>query len=183
VDRNNEYAPTIWPWGQSSLDTWFTFLGGLLRPVIQRPSPRRRPLRRATSGLRRVPPVLVGLMLMSEFIGTRRASVRPGSLQFGISALLEPSRSPRLFLFYAYFLRKIQVVGAHPISACSRVYGPQTRSHATSLVMVLALHDRPRLRCMRADGRDLDCAFAVDRNAATVHLRHVAVCIVRLWVA
>src|SRR5882724_9922934 len=114
---------------------------GLLTTVIQRSVSTTATFTAGTSGHSGVPAILVGLMLMSEFIGTS-ASVGTAqeAYKFGISASWNIIALAAGFLFYAYFLAgKYKESGHNTISAVfAEVYGPQTKI-ATSMVMIFAL--------------------------------------------
>src|SRR6201996_8483891 len=123
-----------------------------------------------------VPAVLVGLMLMSEFIGT---SASVGTAQeayvFGISAAWNIIALGAGFLFYAYFLAgKYKASGHNTISAVfAEVYGPRTKI-ATSLVMIFALQI-VAVALYAGGGAILSALLAVDRTLATVICGIVAV--------
>jgi SSS family solute:Na+ symporter len=114
---------------------------GLLTSVIQRSVNTTTTFTSGTTGHTGVPAVLVGLMLMSEFIGTS-ASVGTAqeAYRFGISAAWNIIALAAGFLFYAYFLAgKYKESGQNTISGVfAEVWGPQTKI-ATSLVMIFAL--------------------------------------------
>src|ERR1700761_1248542 len=123
-----------------------------------------------------VPAALVGLMLMSEFIGT---SVSVGTAQeayvFGISAAWNVIALGVGFLFYAFFLAgKYKESGHNTISAVfAEVYGPSTKI-ATSLVMIFALQI-VAVALYAGGGAILSALLAVDRTQATVICGFVAV--------
>src|SRR5579872_3364958 len=123
-----------------------------------------------------VPAVLVGLMLMSEFIGT---SASVGTAQeaylFGISAAWNIIALGAGFLFYSYFLAgKYKASGHNTISAVlAQAYGPSTKM-ATSLVMIFALQI-VAVALYAGGGAILSVLLAVDRTAATVICGVVAV--------
>jgi len=123
-----------------------------------------------------VPAVLVGLMLMSEFIGT---SASVGTAQeayvFGISAAWNIIALGAGFLFYAWFLAgKYKASGHNTISAVfAEVYGPSTKI-ATSLVMIFALQI-VAVALYAGGGAILSVLLAVDRTLATVICGVVAV--------
>jgi len=149
---------------------------GLLTSVVQRSVTTTATFTSGTSGHSGVPAVLVGLMLMSEFIGT---SASVGTAQeayiFGISAAWNIIALGAGFLFYAYFLAgKYKASGHNTISAVlAEVYGPQTKI-ATSLVMIFALQI-VAVAMYAGGGAILSALLAVDRTAATVICGIVAV--------
>jgi SSS family solute:Na+ symporter len=149
---------------------------GLLTTVIQRSVSTTATFTAGTSGHSGVPAVLVGLMLMSEFIGTS-ASVGTAqeAYKFGISASWNIIALAAGFLFYAYFLAgKYKESGHNTISAVfAEVYGPQTKI-ATSLVMIFALQI-VAVALYAGGGAILSALLAVDRTLATVICGIVAV--------
>ena len=102
---------------------------GLLTSVVQRSVSTATTFTSGTTDSG-VPAVLVGLMLMSEFIGT---SASVGTAQeayvFGISAAWNIIALSAGFLFYARFLAgKYKSSGHNTISAVfAEVYGPSTK--------------------------------------------------------
>ena len=149
---------------------------GLLTTLIQRSVSTTATFTAGTSGHSGVPAVLVGLMLMSEFIGTS-ASVGTAqeAYKFGISASWNIIALAAGFLFYAYFLAgKYKESGHNTISAVfAEVYGPQTKI-ATSLVMIFALQV-VAVALYAGGGAILSALLAVDRTLATVICGVVAV--------
>jgi SSS family solute:Na+ symporter len=149
---------------------------GLLTTVVQRSVTTTTTFTSGTSGHSGVPAVLVGLMLMSEFIGT---SASVGTVQeaysFGISASWNIIALGAGFLLYAYFLAgKYKEAGHNTISAVfADVYGPQTKI-ATSLVMIFALQI-VAVALYAGGGAILSALLAVDRTLATVICGIVAV--------
>jgi solute:Na+ symporter, SSS family len=142
---------------------------GLLTSVIQRSVNTTTTFTSGTSGHSGVPAVLVGLMLMSEFIGTS-ASVGTAqeAYKLGISAAWNIIALALGFLFYAYFLAgKYKVSGQNTISGVfAEVWGPQTRL-ATSVVMIFALQI-VGVAIYAGGGTILSGLLAVDRTLATV---------------
>jgi solute:Na+ symporter, SSS family len=142
---------------------------GLLTSVIQRSVNTTTTFTSGTSGHSGVPSVLVGLMLMSEFIGTS-ASVGTAqeAYKFGISAAWNIIALAVGFLFYAFFLAgKYKESGQNTISGVfAEVYGPQTRI-ATSLVMIFALQI-VGVAIYAGGGTILSGLLAVDRTLATI---------------
>jgi solute:Na+ symporter, SSS family len=149
---------------------------GVLTTVVQRSVTSTTTFTSGTSGHSTVPAVLVGLMLMSEFIGTS-ASVGTAqeAYQFGISASWNIIALGAGFLLYGWLLAgKYKASGHNTISAIlAEVYGPQTRI-ATSLVMILALQI-VAVAMYAGGGAVLSALLAVDRTAATIICGIVAV--------
>jgi SSS family solute:Na+ symporter len=149
---------------------------GLLTTAIQRSVTTTTTFTSGTSGHSGVPAVLVGLMLMSEFIGTS-ASVGTAqeAYRFGISASWNIIALGAGFLFYAFFLAgKYKESGHNTISAVfAEVYGPHTKI-ATSLVMIFALQI-VAVAMYAGGGAILSGLLAVDRTAATIICGIVAV--------
>src|ERR1700721_1114061 len=149
---------------------------GLLTSVIQRSVTTTTTFTSGTSGHSGIPAVLVGLMLMSEFIGTS-ASVGTAqeAYKFGISASWNIIALAAGFLFYAYFLAgKYKASGHNTISAVfAEVYGPRTKI-ATSLVMIFALQI-VGVAIYAGGGAILSGLLAVDRTLDTVICGIVAV--------
>ena len=142
---------------------------GLLTSVVQRSVTTTTTFTSGTSGHSGIPAVLVGLMLMSEFIGT---SASVGTVQeaykFGISAAWAIISLGAGFLFYAFLLAgKYKESGHNTISAVfADAYGPQTKI-ATSLVMIFALQILASAM-YAGGGAILSALLAVDRTLATV---------------
>jgi len=149
---------------------------GLLTTFIQRSVNTTTTFTSGTSGPSGIPAVLVGLMLMSEFIGTS-ASVGTAqeAYRFGISAAWNIIALGAGFLFYAYFLAgKYKASGHNTISGVfAEVYGPRTKI-ATSLVMIFALQI-VAVALYAGGGAILSALLAVDRTLATVICGIVAV--------
>ena len=149
---------------------------GLLTTIVQRSVTTTMTFTSGTSGHAGVPAALVGLMLMSEFIGTS-ASVGTAqeAFKFGISASWNIIALGVGFLFYAYFLAgKYKESGHNTISAVfAEVYGPQTKI-ATSLVMIFALQI-VAVAMYAGGGAILSVLLGVDRTLATVICGIVAV--------
>jgi solute:Na+ symporter, SSS family len=148
---------------------------GLLTSIVQRSVTTATTFTSGTTGSG-VPAVLVGLMLMSEFIGT---SASVGTAQeayvFGVSAAWNIIALGAGFLFYAWFLAgKYKASGHNTISAVfAEVYGPSTKI-ATSLVMIFALQI-VAVALYAGGGAILSVLLAVDRTLATVICGVVAV--------
>jgi SSS family solute:Na+ symporter len=148
---------------------------GLLTSIVQRSVTTATTFTSGTTGSG-VPAVLVGLMLMSEFIGT---SASVGTAQeayvFGISAAWNIIALGVGFLFYAWFLAgKYKASGHNTISAVfADVYGPSTKI-ATSLVMIFALQI-VAVAIYAGGGAILSVLLAVDRTLATIICGIVAV--------
>jgi SSS family solute:Na+ symporter len=149
---------------------------GLLTTVVQRSVTTTTTFTSGARGHSGVPAVLVGLMLMSEFIGTS-ASVGTAqeAYRFGISASWNIIALGAGFLFYAWLLAgKYKQSGHNTISAVfAEVYGPQTKI-ATSLVMIFALQI-VAVALYAGGGAILSGLLAVDRTGATVICGIVAV--------
>ena len=141
---------------------------GLLTSIVQRSVKSTTTFTSGTTNSG-VPAVLVGLMLMSEFIGT---SASVGTAQeayvFGISASWNIIALGAGFLFYAWFLAgKYKTSGHNTISGVfADVYGPATKV-ATSLVMIFALQI-VAVALYAGGGAILSVLLAVDRTLATV---------------
>lgn len=148
---------------------------GLLTSIVQRSVTTATTFTSGTTGSG-VPAVLVGLMLMSEFIGTS-ASVGTAQEAYvsGISAAWNIIALGAGFLFYAYFLAgKYKESGHNTISGIfAEVYGPSTKI-ATSLVMIFALQI-VAVALYAGGGAILSVLLAVDRTLATVICGFVAV--------
>src|SRR5579863_6570468 len=148
---------------------------GLLTSIVQKSVRTAATFTSGTTGSG-VPAVLVGLMLMSEFIGT---SASVGTTQeayvSGISAAWNIIALGAGFLFYAYFLAgKYKGSGHNTISGVfAEVYGPSTKI-ATSLVMIFALQI-VAVALYAGGGAILSVLLAVDRTLATVICGVVAV--------
>ncbi|HLS18815.1 MAG TPA: sodium:solute symporter family protein [Paracoccaceae bacterium] len=94
-----------------------------------------------TTGSTGVPAVLVGMMLMSEFIGTSAiVGTAQEAYKSGISASWNIIALAAGFVFYGFFLAgRYKTSGHNTISAIlNDVYGRKTRL-ATSIVMIFAL--------------------------------------------
>jgi SSS family solute:Na+ symporter len=148
---------------------------GLLTSFVQRSVTTATTFTSGTTGSG-VPAVLVGLMLMSEFIGTS-ASVGTAQEAYvsGISAAWNIIALGAGFLFYAWFLAgKYKESGHNTISGVfAEVYGPSTKV-ATSLVMIFALQI-VAVALYAGGGAILSVLLAVDRTLATVICGVVAV--------
>jgi solute:Na+ symporter, SSS family len=148
---------------------------GLLTGIVQRSVTDTTTFTSGRTGSG-VPAVFVGMMLMSEFIGT---SASVGTAQeayvFGISAAWNIIALGAGFLFYAYFLAgKYRESGHNTISGVfAEVYGPSTKM-ATSLVMIFALQI-VAVALYAGGGAILSALLVVDRTLATVICGVVAV--------
>lgn len=94
-----------------------------------------------TSGGTTYPAILVGFLLMSEFIGTTASvGTAQASYKWGISAAWNLVALGIGFVLYAFlFARKFKDLGENTISgALSRTYGQGTKI-ATSVIMIFAL--------------------------------------------
>jgi SSS family solute:Na+ symporter len=149
---------------------------GVLTTVVQRSVTSTTTFTSGKSGHSTVPAALVGLMLMSEFIGTSASvGTTQEAYQFGISASWNIIALGAGFLLYGWLLAgKYKASGHNTISAVlAEVYGPQTRI-ATSLVMILALQI-VAVAIYAGGGAVLSGLLAVDRTAATIICGIVAV--------
>jgi SSS family solute:Na+ symporter len=148
---------------------------GLLTSIVQRSVTNTTTFTSGTTGSG-VPAVLVGLMLMSEFIGTS-ASVGTAQEAYvsGISAAWNIIALSAGFLFYAYFLAgKYKASGHNTISGVfAEVYGPSTKI-ATSLVMIFALQI-VAVALYAGGGAILSSLLAVDPTLAIIICAVVAV--------
>jgi len=148
---------------------------GLLTSIVQRSVTNTTTFTSGTTGSG-VPAVLVGLMLMSEFIGTS-ASVGTAQEAYvsGISAAWNIIALAAGFLFYAYFLAgKYKASGHNTISGVfAEVYGPSTKI-ATSLVMIFALQI-VAVALYAGGGAILSSLLAVDPTLAIIICAVVAV--------
>jgi SSS family solute:Na+ symporter len=149
---------------------------GVLTTAVQRSVTTTATFTSGTRGGSGIPAVLVGLMLMSEFIGTS-ASVGTAqeAYRFGISSSWNIIALGAGFLAYGWLLAgKYKASGHNTISAVfAEVYGPQTQI-ATSLVMIFALQI-VAVAMYAGGGAILSGLLAVDRTAATVICGLVAV--------
>ncbi|HLJ00801.1 MAG TPA: sodium:solute symporter family protein [Bradyrhizobium sp.] len=154
---------------------YMTALGGL-SSIIQRSVTTTATFTSGTIGRSGVPAVLVGLMLMSEFIGTS-ASVGTAQEAYvvGISAAWNVIALSAGFLFYAFFLAgKYKASGHNTISGVfAEVYGPSIKI-ATSLVMIFALQI-VAVALYAGGGAILSVLLVVNRTLATVICGIVAV--------
>jgi SSS family solute:Na+ symporter len=148
---------------------------GLLTSFVQRSVTNTTTFTSGTTGSG-VPAVLVGLMLMSEFIGTS-ASVGTAQEAYvsGISAAWNIIALAAGFLFYAYFLAgKYKASGHNTISGVfAEVYGPSTKI-AASLVMIFALQI-VAVALYAGGGAILSSLLAVDPTLAIIICAVVAV--------
>lgn len=137
--------------------------------VLQRSVKSANTFTSGTTGRTGVPAVLVGMMLMSEFIGTS-ASVGTAQEAFkvGISASWNILALAAGFIFYGFFLAgKYKDSGHNTISAIlNDVYGRKTRL-ATSLVMIFAL-EIVAVAIYAGGGTILSILLGVDRTYAIV---------------
>jgi SSS family solute:Na+ symporter len=129
-----------------------------------------------TSGGTSYPAILVGFLLMSEFIGTT-ASVGTAQygFKYGISAAWNLAALGVGFLLYAFlFAEKFKELGENTISgALARTYGEGTRL-ATSLIMIFALQI-VAVSVYASGGAILSGLLNVDRSTAIVITGVVAV--------
>jgi SSS family solute:Na+ symporter len=141
----------------------------LVTGVLQRSVKSAATFASGTTGHTGVPAVLVGLMLMSEFIGTS-ASVGTAQEAFkvGISAAWNILALAAGFIFYGFFLAgRYKDSGHNTISAIlAEAYGHKTRL-ATSLVMIFAL-EIVAVAIYAGGGTILGVLLGVDRTSAIV---------------
>ncbi|KLJ00598.1 sodium:solute symporter family protein [Luteimonas sp. FCS-9] len=120
-------------------------------------------------GDKAIPALLIGLLLMSEFIGTT-ASVGTAqyAYQFGISAGWNVAVLGIGFLAFSFLLaRKYKELGENTISGVlSSVYGPKVKV-ATSIIMIFALQI-VGVSTMASAGAVLAPLLEVDRQVAIV---------------
>ena len=142
---------------------------GVVTSIIQRSVKTANTFTTGTTGKTGVPAVLVGLMLMSEFIGTS-ASVGTAqeAYKLGISASWNILALAAGFIFYGFFLAaKYKRSGHNTISAVlAEVYGYKTRL-ATSLVMIFAL-EIVAVAIYAGGGTILSALLTIDRTMAIV---------------
>jgi len=141
----------------------------LVTGVLQRSVKSANTFTSGTTGRTGVPAILVGMMLMSEFIGTS-ASVGTAqeAYKVGISASWNILALAAGFIFYGLFLAgKYKESGHNTISAIlNDVYGRKTRL-ATSLVMIFAL-EIVAVAIYAGGGTILSILLGVDRTSAIV---------------
>jgi len=120
-------------------------------------------------GEKAIPAFLIGLLLMSEFIGTT-ASVGTAqyAYQFGISAGWNVAVLGVGFLVFSFLLaRKYKELGENTISGVlSSVYGPRVKI-ATSIIMIFALQI-VAVSTLASAGAVLAPLLDVDRQLATI---------------
>ncbi len=120
-------------------------------------------------GGKAIPAFLIGLLLMSEFIGTT-ASVGTAqyAYQFGISAGWNVAVLGIGFLVFSFLLaRKYKELGENTISGVlSSVYGPRVKV-ATSVIMIFALQI-VAVSTMASAGAVLAPLLEIDRQLAIV---------------
>ena len=137
--------------------------------ILQRSVKSANTFTSGTTGRTGVPAILVGMMLMSEFIGTS-ASVGTAqeAYKVGISASWNILALAAGFIFYGLFLAgKYKESGHNTISAIlNDVYGRKTRL-ATSLVMIFAL-EIVAVAIYAGGGTILSILLGVDRTSAIV---------------
>ncbi len=142
---------------------------GIVTSFIQRSVKSANTFTTGTTGKTGVPAVLVGLMLMSEFIGTS-ASVGTAqeAYKHGISASWNILALAAGFIFYGFFLAgKYKSSGHNTISAVlAEVYGHKTKL-ATSLVMIFAL-EIVAVAIYAGGGTILSALLSIDRTMAIV---------------
>lgn len=148
----------------------------LVTGVLQRSVKSATTFASGTTDHTGVPAVLVGLMLMSEFIGTS-ASVGTAqeAYKVGISASWNILALAAGFVFYGLFLAgRYKNSGYNTISAIlAEVYGDKTRL-ATSLVMIFAL-EIVAVAIYAGGGTILSILLGVGRSSAIVVCGFVSV--------
>jgi solute:Na+ symporter, SSS family len=148
----------------------------VITSILQRSVRTAKTFTSGTTGHTGVPAVLVGLMLMSEFIGTS-ASVGTAqeAYKVGISASWNILALAAGFVFYGFFLaQRYKSSGHNTISAIlDEVYGRNTKL-ATSLVMVFAL-EIVAVAIYAGGGTILSALLGVDRTSAIVVCGFVSV--------
>jgi SSS family solute:Na+ symporter len=149
---------------------------GVITSILQRSVRTANTFTSGTTGHTGVPAVLVGLMLMSEFIGTS-ASVGTAqeAYKVGISASWNILALAAGFVFYGFFLaEKYKGSGHNTISAIlDQVYGRNTKL-ATSLVMVFAL-EIVAVAIYAGGGTILSVLLGVDRTSSIIFCGLVSV--------
>jgi solute:Na+ symporter, SSS family len=149
---------------------------GVITSILQRSVRTANTFTSGTTGHTGVPAVLVGLMLMSEFIGTS-ASVGTAqeAYKVGISASWNILALAAGFVFYGFFLaEKYKSSGHNTISAIlDQVYGRNTKL-ATSLVMVFAL-EIVAVAIYAGGGTILSVLLGVDRTSSIIVCGFVSV--------
>jgi len=142
---------------------------GIVTSIIQRSVKTANTFTSGTTGRTGVPAILVGMMLMSEFIGTS-ASVGTAQEAFkhGISASWNITALAAGFIFYGFFLAgRYKSSGHNTISAIlNDVYGRNTKL-TTSLVMIFAL-EIVAVAIYAGGGTILSALLAIDRTMAIV---------------
>jgi SSS family solute:Na+ symporter len=142
---------------------------GIVTSIIQRSVKTANTFTAGRTGSTGVPAIMVGLMLMSEFIGTS-ASVGTAqeAFKYGISASWNIIALAAGFIFYSFFLAgKYKSSGHNTISAIlNEVYGRNTKL-ATSLVMIFAL-EIVAVALYAGGGTILSALLAINRTMAIV---------------
>ncbi len=142
---------------------------GIVTSIIQRSVKTASTFTSGTTGKTGIPAILVGMMLMSEFIGTS-ASVGTAqeAYKFGISASWNILALAAGFIFYGLFLAgKYKATGHNTISAVlADVYGRKTKL-ATSLVMIFAL-EIVAVAMYAGGGTIISALLQIDRTLAIV---------------
>ncbi|MCW2244188.1 sodium:solute symporter family transporter [Azospirillum canadense] len=122
-----------------------------------------------TSGGTTYPAILVGFLLMSEFIGTTASvGTAQASYKWGISAAWNLVALGIGFVLYAFlFARKFKDLGENTISgALARTYGAPTKI-ATSIIMIFALQI-VAVSVYASGGAVLAGLLKIDRSLAIV---------------
>ncbi|ACA15816.1 Na+/solute symporter [Methylobacterium sp. 4-46] len=122
-----------------------------------------------TSGGARYPAVLIGFLLMSEFIGTAASvGTTQTAVKVGLSAAWNIAALGIGFMLYAFFLAdRFKTLGENTISgALARAYGRPTKL-ATSVIMIFALQI-VAISTYAGGGTVLSGLLRVDRSTAIV---------------
>ena len=121
-----------------------------------------------TTGDANFPAVLIGFLLMSEFVGTTASvGTAQSAFTYGLSAAWNVAALGIGFLLFAFFLaRKFKDLGENTISgALQRTYGRPTKL-ATSVIMIFALQI-VAISTYASGGAVLAGVLKIDRTLAT----------------
>jgi SSS family solute:Na+ symporter len=153
-------------WVVLSLTLAYLAAMGLISVVARR---HARSAGSFTSGGVRYPAVLIGFLLMSEFIGTAASvGTTQTAVKVGLSAAWNIVALGIGFMLYAFFLaRRFKTLGENTISgALARAYGRPTKL-ATSVIMIFALQI-VAISTYAGGGSILAGLLGVDRTTAIV---------------
>lgn len=153
-------------WVVLSLTLAYLAAMGLISVVARR---HARSAGSFTSGGARYPAVLIGFLLMSEFIGTAASvGTTQTAVKVGLSAAWNIVALGIGFMLYAFFLaRRFKTLGENTISgALARAYGRPTKL-ATSVIMIFALQI-VAISTYAGGGSILAGLLGVDRTTAIV---------------